>query len=88
MARETEARAPCDRCGREVAVKRNVSGKAYYNCDHCGFHGRDTWQRSSDAYMAKIGAAKAPAPAPAPSPSPSPSNQPAPARRGAGTILG
>ncbi|MCZ2495736.1 hypothetical protein GN316_03095 [Xylophilus sp. Kf1] len=44
-------------------MKRNVSDKAYYNCDHCGFAGQHKWQKTSDAYMASIAPTPAPAPA-------------------------
>lgn len=78
--RETLARSKCHNCAGEVAVKINTGGKAYYTCDHCGFRAQHTWQRSSDAYVAKVKPAEAPAPAPA---------KPQPAvRQGAGTILG
>lgn len=81
---ETAFRAPCDRCSAEVAVKINVSGKAYYTCDHCGFKGQDTWQKSSDAYVAQHSTPAAPAPAPSVTPP-----APAPvARKTAGTVLG
>lgn len=80
---ETAFRAPCDRCKAPVAVKINVSGKAYYTCDDCGFKGQDTWQKSSDAYVTKH---STPASSPAPI-----HNPPAPApavRKAAGTVLG
>lgn len=87
MTRETQARSACQHCGGEVAVKVNVAGKAYYTCDHCGFKAQHTWQRSSDAYMAKLTPKAAPAPAPAATPASAPAPKPA-ARAGAGTILG
>jgi hypothetical protein len=87
MSRETVARSTCQCCGGEVAVKTNVSGKAYYSCDHCGVKVQHTWQRSSDAFLAKV-APKKPEPAPAPAASSNPPAPAAPARRSAGTILG
>lgn len=93
MAAETKAFASCHACGKGVAVKINVSGKAYYRCDHCGFGGQHHWQRSSDAYVASIAPAapekpekseRAAAPAAAPVAAPA-----APAKpRHAGTLLG
>lgn len=29
----------CDRCKRPVIVRENVSGRAYYNCQACGWGG-------------------------------------------------
>lgn len=87
VTRETHARHKCHNCSGEVAVKLNVGGKAYYNCDHCGFQGKHTWQRSSDAYVAKIAPKPAPAPANVPPAAPVPTVS-KPVRQGAGTVLG
>lgn len=91
MSRETVARSSCHSCGGDVAVKTTVSDKAYYTCDHCGFKAQHTWQRTSDAYLAKV----KPKPAPTPTPTPAPANsstatlpKPASLARGAGTVLG
>jgi hypothetical protein len=91
VTRETVCRDACHSCGGDVAVKKNVSGKAYYSCDHCGFKAQHTWQRTSDAYLATIAPSQAPSPAPGPAPAPTatPAPTPAPAtRRSAGTVLG
>lgn len=94
MTRETQARAACHSCQGDVAVKVNVAGKAYYTCDHCGFKAQHTWQRTSDAYLAKVAPKAAPTPpAPAPiaakpAPTPAPAPVPKPAPRHAGTVLG
>lgn len=84
MSRETVARSSCHCCGGDVAVKTNVSGKTYYGCDHCGAKVQHTWQRTSDAYLAKIAPKAAPQPAPAKTNPP----PPVPERRSAGTVLG
>jgi len=89
MARETQAFAKCHACGGTVAAKLNVSNRAYYNCDHCGFAGQHKWQKTSDAYMASI----APTPAPAPAGTPAAPVPPAPEKprnspRFGGTFFG
>lgn len=70
---ETYARGTCHPCLKEVAVKVNKSGKAYYNCDHCGAHVEFKWQRTSDSYLSGLPRenvetppAADPVPAPAP----------------------
>lgn len=87
MAGETRFRAPCACCGHQVAVKINVSGKAYYTCDECGVKVQHTWQKSSDAYVAKHTPKAAPQPAPAAG-NTNPPPKTAPQRQGAGTVLG
>lgn len=87
MSRETVARSRCHACSGDVAIKTNVSGRAYYTCDHCGFKGQHTWQRSSDSFLAKV------APKPAPKADPAPAGAAivpprAPAPRNFGTALG
>lgn len=56
---ETVARGQCACCGDTVAVKLNRSHLAYYRCDGCGAEVRHHWQKTSDRYMRRFGAAPA-----------------------------
>lgn len=100
MSPETVAIAKCEGsdCGKDVAVKKNRSGLAYYRCDHCGREMKHHWQRKSDAYLASLGAPapkvdQAPAavvktkPAPAPVASPAPAPVPAATKKTASTFF-
>ena len=85
--RERVAWSKCHNCGERVAVKLNVSNRAYYTCEDCGFSAKHTITRSSQAYLQKIGAsAPAATPAPAPAPAAEPKNETKPAKK-AGFLL-
>lgn len=93
MAKETAARATCHHCHQGVAVKVNVAGKAYYQCDYCGFKAQHTWQKTSDAYMHQVAPPPTPEPAadkPASTTGTAPAKTPTPSKspRNAGTVLG
>lgn len=80
MSPETVAIAKCERvtCGKDVAVKLNRSGLAYYRCDHCGREMKEHWQRKSDAFIASIGAPVKDAPDADPAPAAQVKPPPAP----------
>lgn len=91
MARETVAFSECHACQKSVAVKKDVGGKPYYHCDHCGFTGKFMLVKGGNAYLARIAPPPAPAPAgPGPAAPAAPAQPAATAKppRSHGTLLG
>lgn len=53
---ETVAEGGCDRCGKAVAVKKNRDGRAYYQCQHCGWKGEAMTHTGSRKYLETVAA--------------------------------
>jgi hypothetical protein len=44
----------CDHCGKDVEVKTDKNGMAYYKCGPCGFEGWHSKMTSSQKFLAEV----------------------------------